>query len=69
MTDKLVTTQLTSKHLKFHIILSRFFIYGGILGILVYRDETDMVGWFSLTTLYGICHLIVTRMRIWWNHK
>lgn len=67
-----VTTQLTSKRLKFHKLVSWAFIAVGMILILIGTGEEQdnhSITWGSLLTLYGFGHLAVTRIRIWWNHK
>lgn len=67
-----VTTQLTSKRLKFHKLVSWFFIALGMILILEGTGEDQdkhSIAWGCLFALYGFGHLAVTRVRIWWNHK
>ena len=69
---KTVTTQLTSKRLKFNTMVAWIIILVGLLLILVNSgDNPDKhgVAWGSLISLYGFGHLTVTRIRVWWNHK
>lgn len=67
-----VTTQLTSKRLKFNFLVAWIFIFIGIILIVSGsgedQDKHDVV-WGSLLSLYGFAHLVVTRIRVWWNHK
>ena len=70
--SEVTTIQLTSKKLKFHKVISYFLITLGILMILMNSgDNHDKHGllWGSIWALIGFAWLIVTRVRIWWNHK
>ncbi len=67
-----LTTQLTSKTLKFNLLAAYVFISVGILLILIGNSgeqDKHQIGWGALISLYGFLHLLVTRVRIWWNHK
>jgi len=67
--NTVITTQLTSKRLKFNKLVSYTFIAIGLMLIVFGTDNKHSVTWGSLFTLYGFGHLTVTRIRIWWNHK
>jgi hypothetical protein len=67
--NTVITTQLTSKRLKFNKLVSYTFITIGLMLVLFGADNKHSVAWGSLFTLYGFGHLTVTRIRIWWNHK
>jgi hypothetical protein len=66
--EKVITTQLTGKRLKFNKLVAYAFISIGAILILIGDTEHSRV-WGSLFALYGFGHLTVTRIRIWWNHK
>lgn len=71
-TNQVITTQLTSKRLKFNKAIAYFCISLGVIMVLANGgdpESTHALGWGSLITLYGFGHLTVTRVRIWWNHK
>jgi len=59
-----VTTQLTSKPLKAHSLISYLFILIGIVMIF-----NGLQGEGALLAMVGIVWQAVTRFRIWWNHK
>ena len=70
--NKVVTTQLTSKYLKGHLVMSWIFILFGLLLIVIESGsdkDPDLVVWGSLISLFGFSFLGITRVRIWWNHK
>lgn len=70
MEQQTVTTQLTSKRLKFHKLVSWACItIGAILILTGASDSKHSIAWGCLSALYGFGHLAVTRVRIWWNHK
>jgi hypothetical protein len=70
MDEQIVTTQLTSKRLKFNKLVSWACItIGAILILTGAGDSKHSVAWGSLICLYGFGHLTVTRIRVWWNHK
>jgi len=69
---KPTTIELTSKHLKFHKLLSWVFILLGLISIVSgsgeARDES-IIAWGCLSGILGFVWLVVTRIRIWWNHS
>jgi len=72
MTNMSVTTQLTSKRLKLNSLAAWSIILVGFLLILSGTGDTPdahPVAWGSLISMYGLCHLTMTRIRIWWSHK
>lgn len=73
-----ITTQLTSKRLKFNLVAGKVIFFIGLIMIALYMskepedltsEESHGVAWGCVVTLYGIIHYWVTRLRIWWNHK
>lgn len=70
--EVIVTTQLTGKGLKANSLIAYTIIAIGILIVIMNAGEGHdgyNIAWGCLISLYGICHLAVTRIRIWWNHK
>lgn len=59
-----VTTQLTSKPLKAHSLISNLIILVGIIMIF-----NGLQGEGALLATVGIVWQVITRFRIWWNHK
>ena len=59
-----VTTQLTSKPLKAHSLISNLII---ILGIIMIFNGLQGEG--ALLVIVGIVWQTITRFIIWWNHK
>ena len=59
-----VTTQLTSKPLKAHSLISNLIILIGIIMIF-----NGLQGEGALLAMVGIVWQTITRFRIWWNHK
>jgi len=59
-----VTTQLTSKPLKAHSLISNLIILVGIIMIF-----NSLEGQGALLAMVGIVWQAITRFRIWWNHK
>jgi len=72
MSNTTVTTQLTGKRLKLNKVIAYSLFVLGVLMILVHDGDSPdnhMLVWGCLISLYGLGHLTVTRIRIWWNHK
>ena len=70
-----VTTELTSKNLKGCLIMSwgmagigLFIVFGGSMGDSGEKNGT-MAGTGLGLMLIGIVCAVLTRFRIWWNHK
>ena len=68
-----ITIQQTSKKLKIHTIYSILII---IIGFIL-NIKSQLLGTFAIYIaivgqvfiLIGLFWLIITRLRIWWNHK
>lgn len=69
---KLSTTQLTSKKLKMHSLLSLlFFITGLFTFFIAGADGNPSAGtslYAVLATFGGFTWYLITRIRIWWHH-
>ncbi len=66
-----VVTELTSKRLKFQTLLAAVTI---VIGFVVIMNSgasgnvgSSVIG--TLMLLVGLVWLVITRIRIWWNHK
>ena len=74
MTNETVTIQLTSKPLKASLVKAVFLILAGWVCILAapISPEGEMHGAAILGVLaipIGSAWYIITKIRIWWNHK
>ncbi len=67
------TIEQTSKRLKLYYILSVFLILIGAMlslnGCSSDSSESNNIGFGGLLLIIGIIFFIVTKFRIWWNHK
>jgi hypothetical protein len=63
MNDKTQTIELTSKELKTHILIGYILM---ILGFVVVSSEPNLG---VLGILGGLSWVIITKVRIWWNHE
>lgn len=69
----LTTTQVTSKRLKGHILISALLFWGGVLLMFTMRSQpgdsgsAPIIGSFAITI--GLIWYVVTKARIWWHHK
>ncbi len=67
--EKVYTIQETGKGLKLHYVISKFFIFMGCIMLMFSNQDKHTIVWGSLFALFGFAYLIITRIRIWWNHK
>ena len=66
-----ITIQETSKKLKVHILISAFIFWIGV-GLMIGGVnilDTNIVIFSILIIAIGFIYYIVTKIRIWWNHK
>ena len=66
--NKVTTIQLTGKALKTHMLISYCLLAVGLFLIFTMSEGELRAGWGFISTLAGIIWLIITRIRIWWNH-
>lgn len=69
--EEVTTIQLTSKKLKMHKLISIVLLIVGSIIVLtnVSNPENEGVLTGVLLMFTGMVALIITRIRIWWNHK
>ncbi|WP_404397927.1 zinc ribbon domain-containing protein [Idiomarina loihiensis] len=67
---KLTTTQLTAKSLKLQGLISLVIVIVGFYIIITgdASDESTSI-WPPLITFLALVWWVITRIRIWWNHK
>ena len=69
-----ITIQQTSKKLKLHLIISTIMVMIGVVGAIAVMpgnlspNEAPSPIW-GLSLLCGFVWFIVTKIRIWWDHK
>jgi len=70
----LTTTQVTSKKLKLHNLLSIIMFWSGMIGSYFTMKSHSTIApietnfWFY-TLFIGVTWYLYTKMKIWWHHK
>ena len=67
--QQVTTIQLTSKRLKGNKVFGWVLFFLGIVLITIGEPNSSMGTWGVVLLFYSVGHLIVTRVRVWWNHK
>lgn len=68
--SNLVTTQLTSKRLKIHTLISAILLLLGLIGFISRTAVGEAPsGFTTLLMTTGLIWLVVTRIRVWWHHS
>ena len=67
-----ISIEKTRKKFKFHLFLSHWLIWTGLLTAILLIGNNDSVpntvNYAYLAILVGVALFFITKIRIWWNH-
>jgi len=70
--NQVVIIEKTRKRLKWHLLLSHWLMWTGLLTAILLIGNNDSVpesvNYAYLAVLFGAGLFFITKIRIWWNH-